>query len=83
MQIREEDLKDEHGAWLRSTYDEVICLPMLELSCGRSVFVDEYFYLYNFGIGSNDLMVDSKLQLKVADYVKYNKRRYECKKNDG
>lgn len=56
---------------------------MLELSCGRNVFVDEYFYLYNFGIGSNDLMLDSKLQLKVADYVKYNKRRYECKKNDG
>ncbi len=29
MKIRESDLRDEHGEWFRSTYDEVICLPLL------------------------------------------------------
>jgi hypothetical protein len=61
-QIKEEDLKDQFGSWFTSTYDEVILLPILEMACGRIAFVDEYFYLYNFGIGSNDLMVDGNKQ---------------------
>jgi glycosyltransferase involved in cell wall biosynthesis len=77
-QIKEEDLKDEKGEWLTSTYDEVICLPILELSCGRIVYVEEFFYLYNFGIGTNDLQVDPGLQKNIADYVKYKKPKYQC-----
>ena len=37
--------------WLTSAYDEVICLPILEMSCGRIEYVEEFFYLYNVGIG--------------------------------
>lgn len=35
LQIKERDLKDVNGEWFTSTYDEVICLPMLEMSCGN------------------------------------------------
>jgi hypothetical protein len=77
LKIKEADLKDKYGAWLQSTYDEVICLPILEMSCGRIAFVDEYFYLYNFGIGTNDLAVDGKKQKEIADYVKH-KKKYSC-----
>lgn len=47
------------------------------MSCGRIAYVDEYFYLYNFGIGTNDLTVDGKKQKEIADYVK-NKKKYSC-----
>ena len=67
LNIKEADLKEHNGEWFKSTYDEVICLPILEMSCGRNVYVDEYFYLYNFGIGTNDLQVDGGLQKRIAD----------------
>ena len=64
--------------WLTSAYDEVICLPILEMSCGRIEYVEEFFYLYNVGIGTNDRVVDGDLQLRVAQYVKYMKPKYQC-----
>jgi hypothetical protein len=50
----------------------------MEMSCGRIAFVPEYFYLYNFGIGTNDYMVDNKLQVETAQFVKFNKKKYDC-----
>lgn len=78
LAVKEADLKDEKGEWLASTYDEVICLPVLELSCGRIVYIEEFFYLYNFGIGTNDLQVDPVLQKNIANYVKEKKPKYGC-----
>lgn len=48
------------------------------MSCGRNVYIDEYFYLYNFGIGTNDLQVDGGLQKRIADFVKFKKQKYTC-----
>jgi hypothetical protein len=48
------------------------------MSCGRIIYVEEFFYLYNFGIGTNDLQVDQKLQKDVADEVKYRRQKYQC-----
>ena len=76
LKIKEEDMKDKNGEWFTSTYDEVICLPILEMSCGKIVYVDEFFYLYNFGIGTNDLQVDQGLQKSIADEVKYKRKKY-------
>lgn len=76
--IKEEDLKDKDGKWFTSTYDEVICLPILELTCGRNYYVEEFFYLYNFGIGTNDLQVDKNLQKSIADEVKFRRKKYTC-----
>lgn len=78
LEVKEEDMKDEHGSWFGSTYDEVLLLPVLEMSCGRIAFVEEYFYMYNFGIGTNDLMVDEKKQKEIADLVKHRKKKYQC-----
>lgn len=76
LKIKVEDLKDLNGEWYTSTYDEVICLPMLEMSCGRNMYIDEYFYLYNFGLGTNDLQVDKGLQKSIADEVKFRRKKY-------
>lgn len=78
LKIKEADLKDDQGNWLASAYDEVICLPILEMSCGRSVFISEYFYFYNYQMGSNDNSVNNSLQLEVAKYVKTKKPKYQC-----
>jgi hypothetical protein len=40
LKIAEKDMKDDEGQWLRSTYDEVICLPILEMACGKVEYVD-------------------------------------------
>ncbi len=71
-------MKDWNGEWYTSTYDEVICLPMLEMACGRTYYVEEFFYLYNYGLGSNDVDVDFGLQKRIADEVKYRRNKYEC-----
>jgi hypothetical protein len=76
LKIKEEDMKDKNGEWFTSTYDEVICLPILEMSCGKIVYVEEFLYLYNFGIGTNDLQVDQGLQKSIADEVKYRRKKY-------
>jgi phospholipid N-methyltransferase len=78
LKIKEADMKDAKGEWYTSTYDEVICLPMLEMSCGRIIYIEEFFYLYNFGLGTNDLQVDQGLQKRIADEVKYRRQKYEC-----
>lgn len=68
-----------NGEWLLSTYDEVICLPMLEMSCGNIEFIKEYNYLYVYGTGFNDRQVDEHLQYNIAQYVKKQKPKYQCK----
>ena len=35
LKIKEKDLKFDNGQWFTSCYDEVICLPMMEMSCGN------------------------------------------------
>jgi hypothetical protein len=51
---------------------------MLEMSCGRIIYLDEFFYLYNYGLGTNDRQVDFNLQKRIADEVKYKRKKYEC-----
>lgn len=78
VKIKEEDLKDDDGEWFTSTYDEVICLPMLEMSCGKIEVIHEYLYLYMFGTGYNDRMVDKDLQNSIARKVKNSREKYQC-----
>lgn len=77
-QIKEKDLKFPNGEWFTSTYDEVICLPMMEMSCGKIEVIREYCYLYTYGTGFNDRAVDSSLQLYIARLVKSEYPRYQC-----
>lgn len=70
LEIKENDLKNKEGEWFNSTYDEVICLPMLEMSCGNIEYIDEHLYFYAYGTGLNDRQVDDKLQYSIAQYVR-------------
>jgi hypothetical protein len=63
-----------------SAYDQVICPQVLELSCGRNMFIDEYNYLYNTGLSSNDMEVRPNLNHHIAYVVKYRKK-LECPSN--
>jgi hypothetical protein len=76
-------LKDINGDWFKSTYDEVICLPMLEMSCGNIEYIDDYFYLYVYGTGFNDRLIDSTLQWSIANYVKTKMPKYTCNSKYG
>jgi hypothetical protein len=78
LKIRKSDLQSEEGAWFKSAYDHAICTPLLELSCGKNEYVDEYFYLYNTANGNNDLDVDASMNVFVANEVRYNKKSYQC-----
>lgn len=49
---------------------------MLEMSCGNILFIQEYLYLYIFGTGYNDLLVDGNLQHSIARKIKYSKSKY-------
>lgn len=51
---------------------------MLEMSCGNIEFINEYLYLYSYGTGLNDRMVDEKLQWNIAQYVKFKMPKYQC-----
>jgi hypothetical protein len=42
------------------------------------MYIEEFFYLYNFGLGTNDLQVDQGLQKRIADEVKFKRKKYEC-----
>jgi hypothetical protein len=46
--VREEDLQDDDGCWLRYCSDVALVLPMLEQCRARNVeFIDEVLYTYN------------------------------------
>lgn len=51
---------------------------MLEMSCGKIEVIPEYLYLYIFGTGYNDRMVDKDLQGSIARKVKNTMKKYEC-----
>lgn len=75
--MKASDLQSE-GEWFKSASDHAIYTPLMELSCGKSRYVDEYFYLYNDGHGSNDLSVDPSMNIFVNNYVRYNLTKYTC-----
>jgi hypothetical protein len=61
LKIPPSDLQYDSGDFFKSAYDQVICPQVLELSCGRNMYIDEFNYLYNLGLGNNDLEVDANL----------------------
>ena len=80
LKIKQKDLKFDDGRWFTSCYDEVICLPMLEMSCGNIEVIYEYLYLYVYGTGYNDRAVDEGLQYSIAMFVKKERPKYQCDK---
>ena len=48
------------------------------MSCGRNLFIQEFFYLYNFQTGINDAEVDHWQQRMVEFEIRKNKKKYDC-----
>jgi hypothetical protein len=78
LKIRVNDLKDNEGNWFRSAYDQTICPQVLELSCGKNEYIDEFFYLYNFGLGNNDIEIDPNLNYGIMNEIRNKRKRYIC-----
>jgi hypothetical protein len=57
--------------------DEAFMLPILEMTCGNIVFVDELAYLYNAGTGSNVHSLFHDEQERNAIYIRL-LERYPC-----
>jgi len=58
--IEEDDLKDSEGNYLQAANDVAICIPILEQSFERVIYIPELTYYYNSNTGLNN----HKLRLK-------------------
>ena len=54
VNIKEEDLKDEKGEYLKAANDVAICIPILEMSHEKVMYVPELTYYYNSNTGQNN-----------------------------
>jgi glycosyltransferase involved in cell wall biosynthesis len=81
LKIRPSDLQTKDGQWFKSASDHAIYTPLLELTCGKSEYIEEYFYLYNDGNGNNDLDLDPEMNVFVNEYVRFQLPKYECDPN--
>ena len=52
--IKEKDLKDDKGQYLRAANDVAICVPILEMSHKRVKYLPELTYSYNANTGLNN-----------------------------
>jgi|688.fasta_scaffold609705_1 hypothetical protein len=74
FQLDPKDLQDDNGAFFTITYDIVLFIPLMELSCGRVFKIEgEYHYLYNTGTGLNDYN-DRERQVAVDNKVRGRKK---------
>lgn len=55
--VKEEDLKDSKGEYLRAANDVAICLPILEMCHTRVTYIPEVTYLYNSDTGLNNHLI--------------------------
>lgn len=82
LKIKEDDLKDENGEYLKITGDLAQQFPMLEMAGYHSYFINEVLYIYNL----NNPISDDKnrdLQYKIElDLRKRNKYNKLTKLND-
>lgn len=57
LNIKEEDLKDELGAYLKVANDVAICIPILEQSHERVGYLPELTYYYSSNTGINNHII--------------------------
>lgn len=62
LNIKEEDLKDDSGNYLKAANDVAICIPILEQAHNRVVYLPELTYFYNSNTGLNNHRIRQKEQ---------------------
>ena len=76
LKIKDDDLQDVDGSFLRYTGDIAMMLPMLEMCGNRSKFIDEVLYIYNRTNSLSDDKKDQKEQERI-DLLLRNKPPYK------
>lgn len=76
MEINPIDFKDNLGNFYTIAADLAIYFPILELSCGKIVRLNETQYLYNIATGLNDYS-KGDLQAITAKEIGA-KKKYKC-----
>jgi glycosyltransferase involved in cell wall biosynthesis len=74
--IEKEDLLDQEGNFYKMTWDLAFMFPMLEMSAGRSCYIDKILYIYNQDNPLNDHKVDNRLQMKLEREIR-SKKKYK------
>ena len=76
LNIKEKDLQDEKGNYLKAANDVAICVPILEMAHERVKYVPELTYYYNSNTGQNNHQVRLKEQ-KVNDRMLRKRVKYQ------
>jgi hypothetical protein len=74
LNVKEEDLRDEKGEYLRAANDVAICIPVLEQAHRRVGYVPEMTYLYNSNTGLNNHALRLKEQRNNDKKLRTRKR---------
>jgi glycosyltransferase involved in cell wall biosynthesis len=75
LNIKEADLQDDQGNYLRAANDVAICIPILEMSHERVKYIPELMYFYNSNTGQNNHKLRLKEQ-KSNDRMLRKRRKY-------
>ena len=76
-EIKNEDLLDQKGKYIKYAYDQAILLPMLEMSAPHHIlFIPDVLYCYN---DENPNQVEKNLRKEQEESARYirSKRRYD------
>lgn len=74
--IKDEDLRDQHGNYFRMSWDQAIMYPLIEM-CGleRIKFIEKILYVYNDLNPLNDFKKNVLIQLMSSNEIR-NKPKY-------
>ena len=61
---------DKEGNWLTVTWDNAMYFPIMEMSCGKVLYLPEITYQYNTGTGMNDYAIYGKEQAAIKKYIR-------------
>jgi hypothetical protein len=78
MKVPVADLQDDNGEFFMSASDQVLCPQLLELSCGRNMYIDDFYYFNNKGLGSNDMEVDPNLNYAILTLNREKRKKHQC-----
>jgi glycosyltransferase involved in cell wall biosynthesis len=69
--LKDEDLKDREGNYLKYAYDQVILMPMLEMSSPDKIhFIDEVLYNYNDDNMLQVEKINKEIQRNTSRYIR-------------
>ena len=73
------ELQDHRGEFFKSTYDQALFFPLMELSCGRVYKIEnEYHYLYNMQTRENAPTSDYVCLQREIEHIVRKRKKLAC-----